>query len=72
LLETISLFPVGSYVETNDGRIGRVVRATGQTYTKPVIELWNDRHQHFEPDLVNLADDSLIWVTRAVVSPKAA
>ena len=72
LLETISLFPVGSYVETNDGRIGRVVRATGQTYTKPVIELWNDRHQHFEPDLVNLADDSLIWVTRAVASPKAA
>tara|TARA_R110002049_G_scaffold2750_4_gene21876 strand:- start:16893 stop:18131 length:1239 start_codon:yes stop_codon:yes gene_type:complete len=69
LLNTISLFPIGSFIETNDGRVGRVVRATGGTYTKPVIELWNNRHRQFEPDLVDLSKDSSIWVHRAVSTP---
>lgn len=39
LLETVSLFPIGSYVRLTDGRMGRVIRANGTAYTKPVIAI---------------------------------
>jgi HD-GYP domain-containing protein (c-di-GMP phosphodiesterase class II) len=38
LLHTLSLFPVGSRIETNDGRQGRVLR-TSADYTRPIVEL---------------------------------
>ena len=38
LLQTLSLFPLGSYVELTDGRQGRVIRAT-ETYHRPIVEL---------------------------------
>ena len=41
-LEYNSLFPVGSYVELNDGRVGRVVAVNGASYTKPVISIMAD------------------------------
>ena len=40
LLHTVSLFPIGSYVETTDGRVGTVVRANGEEYTRPLVELF--------------------------------
>lgn len=39
LLETISLFPIGSLVELSDGRIGKVLRSNHQYYTKPVVQI---------------------------------
>ena len=38
LLHTVSLFPIGSLVEINDGRIGKVLRSNRDAYTSPVIE----------------------------------
>lgn len=38
LLRTLSLFPIGSYVELSDGRRGRVLRA-GEDYCRPMIEV---------------------------------
>jgi HD-GYP domain-containing protein (c-di-GMP phosphodiesterase class II) len=40
LLQVVSLFPLGSYVELNDNRVGRVLRAS-ERYDRPVIELWD-------------------------------
>lgn len=40
-LNTVSLFPLGSTFEMNDGRVGRVVRANDGQYTRPVVEVWN-------------------------------
>jgi HD-GYP domain-containing protein (c-di-GMP phosphodiesterase class II) len=37
LLHTTSLFPIGSYVELTDGRVGRVIRSTGATYDRPIV-----------------------------------
>lgn len=71
LLHAISLFPIGSFVQTNTGRIGRVVRSTGETYTQPVIELWDAKHNQFEPDLVNLVSESGIQIVEAVPPPAA-
>ncbi|MEX0714986.1 MAG: HD domain-containing phosphohydrolase [Planctomycetaceae bacterium] len=39
LLHTVSLFPIGSYVEASDGRVGRVLRSNRDLYTRPVVEL---------------------------------
>ena len=39
LLHTVSLFPIGSYVEISDGRVGKVVRSNRDAYTLPVIEV---------------------------------
>ena len=48
------------------------VRATGESYTQPVIEFWNDKQKEFEPDLLNLADESTIQIVRASPSPRTA
>lgn len=39
LLETVSLFPIGSYVRLNDQRLGRVIRANGSEFTRPVVAI---------------------------------
>ncbi len=36
-LETVSLFPLGSWVELSDGRTGRVVASNGAEHTRPVV-----------------------------------
>ncbi len=41
LLETVSLFPIGSFVKLNDGRVGEVIRANGKQYTRPIIKAWH-------------------------------
>lgn len=71
LLHAISLFPIGSFVETDDGRTARVVRATGQTYTQPIIEMWDEKNQRFEPDLINLTEESSLKIVRATQRPSA-
>jgi HD-GYP domain-containing protein (c-di-GMP phosphodiesterase class II) len=72
LLHAMSLFPVGSFVETSIGRIGRVVRSNGKAYLSPTIELWNEKHKQFDPDLVNLAEENSLRIVKASPVPKAA
>jgi HD-GYP domain-containing protein (c-di-GMP phosphodiesterase class II) len=40
LLKTVSLFPITSFVVMSDGRVGKVIRSTGDTYTRPIVDLW--------------------------------
>ncbi len=39
-----SLFPVGSIVELNDGRIAKVIKANGTHFTKPQLSVLTDEH----------------------------
>jgi len=43
LLRAVSMYPIGSYTEISDGRVGRVIRSNGDSYTRPILELWNVR-----------------------------
>lgn len=61
LLRTLSLFPIGSYVELSDGRQGRVLRA-GDDYTKPVVEAFGAAG---EGEVIDLAGQSLS-IVRAI------
>jgi HD-GYP domain-containing protein (c-di-GMP phosphodiesterase class II) len=69
LLHVVSLFPLGSFIETHDGRIARVVRSTGATYMQPIVEIWNKKHNMFEPELVNLVDETNVKIKRAIATP---
>jgi HD-GYP domain-containing protein (c-di-GMP phosphodiesterase class II) len=66
LLHTVSLFPIGSCVEMNDGRVGRVVRANGKAYTRPVVELWAPEVVQPQVDIVDLAAASELAIVRPV------
>ena len=41
LLDTVSMFPLGSHVELSNGNVGNVLRANPGCYTRPIIESWN-------------------------------
>lgn len=72
LLHAMSLFPIGSFVETDDGRVARIVRSTGETFTQPIVEFWDTRHKRYDPDLVNLTKEDRVRIKRAIPTPSAA
>ncbi len=43
-LRYVSLFPVGSLVELNDGRIAKVIKSNDSSFTKPVVSVLTDVH----------------------------
>lgn len=64
LLQTVSLFPLGSYVELSDGRVGKVLRSNGPLYTRPVVHAWNRSCLEMPPDIVNLAEANDVSIVR--------
>lgn len=45
LLDCISLFPTGSYIELEDGRPAKVLRANPSQHTRPVIQIVSEDRQ---------------------------
>lgn len=66
LLKTISLFPIGSFVETTDGRVGKVLRANRELYTQPVVELWLPDSLQCETEIVDLSRAGGLQVSRPI------
>lgn len=66
LLHTVSLFPIGSCVKLNDGRMGTVVRSNHDAYTAPVVEIWTPDSMHGESDVVNLNVEQGLNIVKAV------
>lgn len=67
LLQTVSLFPLGSYVELNDGRIANVLRTNPDHFGKPVITIMCDTNLlPIEPVVVSMADDDTLEISRAL------
>lgn len=64
LLKTVSLFPIGSCIGTNDGRVGRILRSNGELFTQPVVELWNPAAQQCE--ILDLAKAPGVEVTKSL------
>ncbi|NOX55239.1 MAG: HD-GYP domain-containing protein [Planctomycetes bacterium] len=64
LLTAVSLFPLGSYIELNDGRVGKVIRANGPAYTRPVVQVWQPDRLHEAPAIVDLRDTPELHVRR--------
>jgi hypothetical protein len=72
LLNTISLFPLGSYVGLNDGSIAKVVRSNGGSYDRPVVEVQRRSGLPVKPDWIDLSQSQELKVIRALASPQGA
>lgn len=70
LLKTVSLFPLGSYVETQDGSVAKAIRANGDAYTKPVVELWEPGNITGAPTVVDLSKESGLRIVRPLAKPR--
>ncbi len=64
-LDSISLFPIGSYVELNDGAKAQVIRANPGVHTRPVIDLL-DSADHATGQLIDLSNQPELKVQRAI------
>lgn len=64
LLETVSLFPLGSCVELSDGRVGRVLRSNGKSFARPVLEVWRLRELLEDPEVLDLATRDDLHIVR--------
>ena len=71
LLKTVSLFPVGSFVELTDGRTGKVVRSNGEHYARPVVLAWDNAEAAGTPTAVDLSNEDGISVQAAISGPGA-
>lgn len=70
LLETVSLFPIGSYVELSDSRVARVLRSNRENYTRPVVETWFPGQFQAPSQLVDLSQETDLNVVRPLPSLK--
>lgn len=71
LLNTVSLYPVGSYVVLSDGRLGKVLRSNGLAYDRPVVRVWPPRSIPTDDtgELIDLLDTPDLKVQEAVPTP---
>jgi len=52
----------------NDGRVGKVIRANRQKYTRPILEVWYPDQLHDEPQIADLSQEPELQVRRALPS----
>lgn len=64
LLQAVSLFPVGSYVQITGNRIGRVIRSNAHDYTRPVVEVWPSGRTAAAPAIVDLTQEPQLAIER--------
>ena len=69
LLQTVSLFPIGSYVRLNDGRTGKVIRASDQLYDRPIVEVVKSGDPSHQPGVVDLAAQDEVKIIGALARP---
>jgi HD-GYP domain-containing protein (c-di-GMP phosphodiesterase class II) len=65
LLRTVSLFPIGSFVELSDGRHARVVRTCGDLYASPIVETWSPGETQ-PAEVLDLSEHRNIQVVRTL------
>jgi HD-GYP domain-containing protein (c-di-GMP phosphodiesterase class II) len=66
LLNTVSLFPIGSLIEVSDGRVGIVIRSNHQDFTRPIVELWASTNFKERGEVVNLSTASELCIVRSI------
>ena len=74
LLDRLSLFPPGSYVELSTGEVARVAETHAQFPTRPTVEIQAraDGGTQAPPLLLNLMNAPIVHITRAVDETKLA
>lgn len=68
LLNTVSLFPIGSYVELNNTLVGKTIRANGAAYDRPIIEVWRRNQLTATPQIVDLTKTPELKVVKPLTA----
>lgn len=72
-LQYISLYPIGSYVRLSDDRVGRVIGANEEDYTRPVLRvMWKGDQPLAESAVVNLMEEKNVRIVEALRSADTA
>jgi len=69
LLKSVSLFPIGSYVALSDGRVGKVIRARGTEYDRPIVEAWTREEPTASRSIVDLSQQGAVRITSTLDRP---
>ncbi|MDA0833555.1 MAG: HD domain-containing protein [Planctomycetota bacterium] len=64
LLYTTSMFPVGSFIELSDGRVGKVMRSNRSDYTRPVVQIVLPDNDSNSSEVVDLKESDGLYVQR--------
>ncbi len=66
LMNALTVYPVGSYVQLNIGEIGRVQSTNRKNLMRPMVGLiWNDRGQRFaSAKIVDLSESTFLFVSK--------
>lgn len=72
LLQTLSAYPIGSYVRLSDDRQGQVIRTNDRKYTCPIVRIHDEHDPARTEDIVDLADTSQCEIATAVARPALA
>lgn len=68
-LHTVSMFPVGSYVELEDGRAARVLRSRRENYARPMVEVWSLDTLFDHNEVIDLSRDTHPTIIRPIEEP---
>jgi HD-GYP domain-containing protein (c-di-GMP phosphodiesterase class II) len=71
LLYSISMFPVGSFVDLGEPYVGRVIRTRFQDYDRPVVEVWNANNLNKTPAIVDLTQTNRLRIVRPLAHLKS-
>ncbi len=66
LLETVSLYPIGSCIALNDGRVARVLRANGTEFDRPILEVFDRGRLADPPEIVDLLEHPELQIDGAL------
>ncbi|MBX3449852.1 MAG: PilZ domain-containing protein [Planctomycetaceae bacterium] len=66
LLETTSLYPLGSAVILNDGRVARTLRGNQLDFERPVIQAWRRSELNTPGEVIDLATTNDLFIVRAI------
>ena len=70
LVETISLYPSGCFVQLNSGEVARVIKTNPKLPTRPVVRILTDPQGHSSsPEIINLAENPLMTITMCIPPP---
>lgn len=62
LLETTSMYPIGSYVLLSDDRVARTIRSNGREFDSPVVEAWDPARLNDPPEIIDLMHAGEIYI----------
>lgn len=66
LLETTSMYPIGSYVLLSDDRVARTIRSNGREFDSPVVEAWKPGELSQPPEVIDLLTAEDVYIICAI------